>query len=113
MEISLKDLKELITHEDKPKTLSPQPDILQIHKGKPVHVETVTKYYSGVLEYINDDFIHLTQAQWVQSTGRYEAYTKDPEGDDKARYEPCPDVTISRGAIVSILNLPKIVRKLK
>ena len=80
---------------------------------KPVLVETATKYYSGVLSKIDCRFLRLTQAQWVASTGKFSDYMIDPEGDSNAEFEPCNDVTISLGAICTIIPLNKIIRKLK
>lgn len=89
---------------------------LDVFIGKPIHVETPTKYYSGTLvnrDYCQQNFIELTNAQWVACTGRFSTYCENPEGDASAEFEPCPNVLIAISAIIAIIPLPSNVRKLK
>lgn len=108
-EIKMQLLKMILNDDKNEGRASPLNDVMQ----KPVLVETATKYYSGVLESNIDGFIKLTKAQWVACTGRFSSFVVDPEGDSNSEFEPCPDVLISIGAICTIIELPKIIRKLK
>jgi len=87
--------------------------LIQTVIGRPVLVETATRFFSGVLSETDGTFIKVTEAQWVADTGRYSAYFENPEGDSNAEFEPCPDQYISIGAICTFSILPKAIRKLK
>jgi hypothetical protein len=65
-------------------------------------VETVTKYFVGLVEAVLPGEIVLRDACWVADTGRYHKLLANG-GDDKAEFEPCQDgaVIIGRGSIVS------------
>lgn len=65
-------------------------------------IETVTKYYVGLVEAVMSQEIVLRDACWVADTGRYHKLLADG-GDANAEFEPCPDgvCIIGRGSIVS------------
>jgi hypothetical protein len=65
-------------------------------------IETVTKYYVGLVEAVMPQEIVLRDACWVADTGRYHVLLASG-GDSNAEFEPCPDgvCIIGRGSIVS------------
>ncbi len=65
-------------------------------------IETVTKYYVGLVEAVMPQEIVLRDACWVADTGRYHTLLATG-GDSNAEFEPCPDgvLIIGRGSIVS------------
>jgi hypothetical protein len=80
--------------------------------GKNVFIRTVTHYYTGRLEAVEDGFLHLEQAAWVADTGRFgEALAKGTLSE----VEPYPSgCAVSLGAVVDVSiwqhDLPDRVR---
>ena len=108
MELSLKDLKELLTVK-KPKT-----DDSHYEIGKPYMVHTVTAFYKGILEKVTAKELILKNASWVPDTGRFNEFAKT--GDSNTEEEPFLEntlVPVSRGAMVIAFQIPNLTRKLK
>jgi hypothetical protein len=70
-------------------------------------IETVTKYYVGMVVAVLQQEIVLRDACWVACTGRYhKMLAEGPDGN--AELEPCPAglVVIGRGSIVCAQPYP-------
>jgi hypothetical protein len=56
--------------------------------GKKYLIETVTKYFTGVLQRITDRDIVLNNAAWIAETGRYHDALSNYRFPDNAEIEP-------------------------
>jgi hypothetical protein len=94
MELSLSDLKSLITTDD-PATVA---DDGGFSFGQKVFIRTVTNYYLGVVHRVTPTTVVLSSASWVADTGRFSDMLKTGVINE---VEPYVDkVHVSRGAIV-------------
>lgn len=72
--------------------------------GEEYHIETVTKYFSGVLVAMDETDFVLSKCSWIESTGNFSDYVK---GADPSYCEPYAEdqlVNVSRGAYVSAVK---------
>jgi hypothetical protein len=106
-------LEKALGEEAVPGAAGQSDSILSQVMGKPVLVETATRFFSGVMSATDGVFVKVTECQWVADTGKYSSYHENPEGDSNAEFEPCADQYISIGAICTLSVLPKVIRKLK
>ena len=66
--------------------------------GKNVFIRTVTHYYTGKLEKIEDGFATLSTAAWVADTGRFADALKN---GTLSEVEPFPGpVSVGLGAVI-------------
>lgn len=108
MEVSLKDIKELLVGDSKPvETGHPY------KLGKDYLIRGVTMIYTGHLISVTDKELTLVDASWIADTGRFSEALK--EGTLK-EVEPYPkgEVIISRGSIIDAClwshELPRVVK---
>ena len=98
MEMSLKDLRELIGAE-------PESTALDQFIGQPIIVRTVTMIQTGRLKSHDRHFLVLTDAAWIADTGRWaDALAgRAPFGE----IEPFPngDVLVGIGAVIDLAAL--------
>ena len=91
MELSLKDIKEMVgnTSSDHPYKI-----------GKPYFIRTVTHIYTGLLEWVGDKELVLVDVAWIADTGRFADSLCNLSL--LSEVEPFPDgeVIIGRGAII-------------
>lgn len=97
MELSLKDIKELLTGQD-----SFQP----FEIGKAYLIRTVTHIDMGIVKAVGDKELVLSQASWIADTGRFHDTLKG--GPSKlSEIEPYThDVILGRGAIIDATFWP-------
>jgi len=68
--------------------------------GQAYMVVTVTRYYTGVLKWVGDKELVISNAAWIAHTDRY---NKALVTGELRSVEPIPgDVIIGRGAIVEV-----------
>lgn len=90
MELSLKDLKELVCNNNS--------DDGGFVKGTNVFIRTVTHYYLGMVVDITPSVVKLTDASWVADTG---IFSEMLENGTINEVEPfCDVVFVNRGAII-------------
>ena len=66
--------------------------------GESYHIETVTKYYTGVLVKVtNTDFV-LSKACWIASTGYFSDYCKGAAPSESEPFAEDQLLNVSRGA---------------
>jgi hypothetical protein len=106
MELSLKDLKELI--ETQSGKMNPWTQWL----GKKVYVQTVTYHYTGqVVELVGDESAILEDAAWIADTGRFAQAMETGEYDE---IEPIPlPIQLNYGSVVMITTSVTLPRKQK
>ena len=92
MELSLNDIKELVTGEQ------PTTDNGGFVVGKKVFIRTVTHYYLGLVESISATTIVLSSASWVADTGLFSEMLASGTINEVEPY--ADNVTVSRGAII-------------
>ena len=107
MELSIKDLKELMTSRDIKEVDYSNPYIL----GESYLIRTVTMIYTGRLKAVYDQELVIDNAAWIAETARWSDCLKN--GDFK-EVEPYPDgrVIIGRGSILDAAvwkhDLPRV-----
>ena len=107
MELSLKDLKELLCSQS---TVESKAHPYQV--GKLYHCRTVTMAIAGKLKAVYDSELVFEDASWVASTGRFNEYLKDTNKIDEN--EPFQnDVIVGRGAIVDCTEIASVYRDVK
>ena len=76
--------------------------------GQHYHIETVTKYFRGLLTSVTENEIILENAAWITSTGRSSEYFKN--GALPEEMEPYGDkpLGIGRGSIISFYPMEMI-----
>jgi hypothetical protein len=106
MELSLKDLKELI------ETQSGKMNHWTQWLGKKVYVQTVTYHYTGqVVELVGDESAILEDAAWIADTGRFAQAMETGEYDE---IEPIPlPIQLNYGSVVMITTSVTLPRKQK
>lgn len=72
--------------------------------GVSYHIETVTKYFTGVLVAMTETDFVLTQACWIASTGYFSDYAKGAAPSESEPFDPDAFVNVSRGAYVSAVK---------
>jgi len=82
----------------------PAGDQLDWSLGKSYHIETVTKYFTGVLIGITEDSFLLEKAAWIASTGDFSDYVKGSLPRECEPYDPKSILRIARGAYVSAIE---------
>jgi len=99
MELSLKDIKELLCCNSKE-------DFQPFEIGKAYLIRTVTHIDLGIVKAVGDKEIVLTQASWIADTGRFHNALKD--GPTKLNeVEPYThDVILGRGALIDATEWP-------
>lgn len=91
MQVSLKDLKELLIAND----------CHPYSVGKNIFIRTVTMAHTGKLVQVTDKELVLENACWIADTGRFADFLKTGELNE---CEPFPDgkVIVGRGSIVDV-----------
>ena len=107
MEITLKDLKELISNNQVDNCEATQP----FEIGKAYLIRTVTHIDVGIVEAVGDKEIVLSGASWIADTGRYHDAIKNGV-ESLSEVEPyINNVIVGRGALVDATlwthDLPK------
>ena len=82
MELSIKDLKDLVSVQSGSKTLLP------LEVGANYFISTVTKYYTGRLVRFDDTSLTIVDASWIADTGRFADAIKS---FNFSEVEPYPD----------------------
>ncbi len=77
--------------------------------GLPYHIETVTKYFTGILVDITETDFVLSNVCWIESTGNFSDYAKGGKPDYAEPYDDNQIVMISRGAYVSAVKREIII----
>lgn len=77
MELSFKDLKELLSVGDAVNT-SGGSQATPFKIGESYLIRTVTHYHVGRVKEVIGNFLVLTEASWVQDTGRFSECWKNP-----------------------------------
>ena len=103
MEISFKDLKDLLQGDDKSHPFS---------IGSFYHVRTVTMAIAGKLKAVHNQELVFSDASWVADSGRFNEYLCDTS---KAKEnEPFKnDVVIGRGSIVDMTLVSSVCEEIK
>jgi hypothetical protein len=71
--------------------------VVNIAVNEKLLISTVTYFWVGEIEKIDDTYIYLTKASWVSHTGRFHAALKAGDLDE---VEEIGDVTIAKAAYV-------------
>lgn len=72
--------------------------------GQAYFIRTVTNYYTGILEYIDDHELYLSKAAWIADTGRYYDALKYGEFSEvEPIIGPC---FIGRGSLIDAVEWP-------
>ena len=94
MELSIKEIKELVNSESSGRKHATH----SFEIGKAYLIRTVTMHYTGRVVSVTDSDVVLEEAAWIADTGRYADSLKD---GTLSEIEPYPGrVAVSRGAIV-------------
>ena len=97
MEVSLKDLRDLI--QDQKCIKSPFDNMI----GKCVFVRTVTYHYTGRIVAVIGGFVQLTKAAWIADSGRFSDALKKEEFSE---VEPYPnDIYLQIESIVDFMEI--------
>ena len=72
--------------------------------GESYHIETVTKYFTGVLVAVTDTDLVITKASYIASTGYFSDYIKGGNPNDCEPFDPDQMVNINRGSYVSAVK---------
>jgi hypothetical protein len=70
--------------------------------GSELHIETVTKYFTGVVVLRDETDIYLTKANWIVNTGKFADYI---DGEDPTFSEIYVDdaiICVARGGVISV-----------
>ena len=96
MELSIKDLKDLFSQEQKTG--------FEDLKGKKVFIRTVTHHYTGYVERVDSMALTLSKAAWVADDGRFHDTMKDIS--NVSEVEPFINpVKIGLGAILDVTEI--------
>jgi len=76
-------------------------------RGKIYAVRTVTMIYTGKLKAINEQEFLFESCAWIPETERWADFAKD--GSHKEAEPYTNDVVISRGAILDVTEISKLV----
>lgn len=102
MELSLKDLKELLS--DKKETnYSPHPFVV----GEKYMIRTVTMIYTGTLMQVFDKELALLDCHWIAETERWNEFISDMKTKEHESYGERL-VIIGRGAILDACIVSKL-----
>ena len=81
-------------------------------KGQNVFIRTVTMFFTGRVERVTRNWIVLSSAAWIASTGRFADAVRTGSLDE---IEPYPDnvtVRVARGGIIDVFDwkhpLPRV-----
>lgn len=81
--------------------------------GESYHIETVKKYYTGLLVDITETDFVLTQACWISSTGFFADYCKGAAPRYAERYLPESLVLVSRGGYLSAVKRNLVIETIR
>ena len=95
MEVSLKDIKELLVGGNEKSTGHPY------KLGEKYFIRTITMYYTGKMKAVYDKELVMTDVSWVADTGRFNEFLKSGSPKEVEPY-PSGDVIIGRGAILDV-----------
>jgi hypothetical protein len=107
MELSLKDLKEL---------LSPRVCLIETDYeiGKPYTIKTVLGWYKGILTKETKQTLTLEDCSWVAQTKRFSDYVlDDSQVEEEEPFAKETKFIIERTSIIGGFRMSSITRKLK
>lgn len=78
----------------------PDGDFAPYEIGESYHVETVTKYFTGVLVMVTEQELVLTKCSWIPLTGRHHKYAGGSQPEECEPFPVTKLVIIGRGALI-------------
>ncbi len=78
--------------------------------GKSYHIETVTKYFTGILLMVTDQELLIGEASWVCDTGRFNEYISGKNPNENEPYCRDTPIIIGRGSIVDAVEREIIIQ---
>lgn len=102
MDLSLKDLKELLSN-----TNSSKEESKPFFIGKKYMIRTVTMIYTGILEDVFEKELVLKNCHWIAETARWNEFISDMKTNEHESYGD-RTVVIGRGAILDACIISKL-----
>lgn len=72
--------------------------------GKSYHIETVTKYFTGILLMVTYQELLIGEASWVCDTGRFNEYVSGSNPIENEPFSRETPVIIGRGSVVDAVE---------
>lgn len=84
------------------------------YMGKKVFIRAVTYHYTGLVVSVDANTIDITEAAWIADSGRFSVAMADPQQMSEVEMYPVDRVvSISRGAIVDMCEIPSLPKVTK
>lgn len=80
--------------------------------GKSYHIETVTKYFTGILLMVTEQELLIGEASWVCETGRFNEYISGSNPNENEPFTRDTPVIIGRGSLIDAVERKIVIEVL-
>lgn len=81
--------------------------------GTSYHIETVTKYFTGLLVGITETDFIITDAAWIPSTGNFSDYCKGAKPEECEPFADDQVVMVSRSGYISAVKRELVLEMIR
>lgn len=110
MELSIKDLKEILCNNTESVVPAPKPCVWEI--GKHYFIRTVTMHVTGTLTMVTDQELMLKDAAWIADSGRFNEALKDISKCKEVEPFKNPAI-LGRGSIIDATEIDSVITEVR